>query len=247
MKPGDRRTGILALAAGGHALSVDALAQQFRVSRETVRRDLARLGEAGLLRRVHGGAAPAKTAAELPFQERRLQNAEAKRRIGHCAAGLFTAGDTLMIDTGSTTEAFAAALAGTAVTVITNSLRIASHFPQSAVVLGGSFHPESGQLLGPITVAASRQFSADHAVLGVGAINVEHGASDYDLEEAALASSMIGQAARLTLLADHTKFGRRALVRICRLGPTLRIVTNEDPEPQLAAAITATGVTLIVA
>ncbi len=247
MTPGDRRTDILALAADGQTLSVDALAEQFRVSRETVRRDLARLGEAGLLRRVHGGAAPAKTAAELPFQERRLQNAEAKRRIGHCAAGLFAAGDTLMIDTGSTTEAFAIALAGTAVTVITNSLRIASHLPQSAVVLGGSFRPESGQLLGPMTVAASQQFSADHAVLGVGAISIEHGASDYDLEEAALASSMIGQARQVTLLADHTKFGRRALVRICRLRPMLRIVTNEEPESQLAAAFKAMGVELIIA
>lgn len=133
MIPEQRREAILEMARQNSELKVESIASQFGVSRETVRRDLAQLDARGLLRRVHGGAQPPQTGAEAPFHKRLIDNADAKERIGQAAARLFRDGDTLMIDTGSTTQALAAELADRQLMIITNSVEVAraAHRPGS--------------------------------------------------------------------------------------------------------------------
>src|ERR1700733_10693616 len=111
MIPEQRRGAILELARQQSELKVEDIASRFGVSRETVRRDLAQLDARGLLRRVHGGAQKPQTAAEAPFRERLIENADAKERIARTTARLFQDDDTLMIDTGSTTQGLACELA----------------------------------------------------------------------------------------------------------------------------------------
>ena len=241
---------MLALAQGGQDLAVEEMATRFAVSRETIRRDLAQLGASGLLRRVHGGALPPRTAGEARFHHRQLLHAAAKRRIGHAAAALFAPGETLMIDTGSTTEAFAVALGSRrGLTVVTNSVRIAAPIaPGHAVhVLGGAFRGETGQMLGAVCVEQLGRFRADHAVLGIGAISAAGEAMDYDPDEAQLARAMVARAGRVTLLADHSKFDRQALALVCRLGAASRVVTERAPPPAVAAALAASGTELVIA
>ncbi len=249
-----RREAILGLAREKHALTVDEIAARFAVSRETIRRDLCRLDEEGLLRRTHGGAAQPKAAREPAFRERLVAHAAEKRRIARAAAALFEPADTLIVDSGSTTEAFAEALAALAArpTVITNSLRIASLLgaaaaPGRVVLIGGELRAETGQMLGALALAQLAEFRADHAVIGVGAIDAAGRAMDYDAEEALFARAAMHRSGTLTILADHSKFARAALLRVAEPARIARLVTDAPPPPALARALAGAGVVVLVA
>ena len=105
VNPENRREVILELVRQNKELRVDEIAERFGVSRETIRRDLAQLDARQLLRRVHGGAERPRIGIEANFRQRLTENRDAKARIASAAAALFDENDTLMIDTGSTTEA----------------------------------------------------------------------------------------------------------------------------------------------
>lgn len=251
--PERRRDAILELARDSNELKVDEIAERFGVSRETIRRDLAQLDARGLLRRVHGGALKPQTATEAPFRERLIDNAEAKQRIARTAARLFEDNDTLMIDTGSTTEAFASELAGAGqFTVITNSTEVAGRLHRGGSVsrvylIGGEYRGETGEVLGSVVLDQISRYRADHAVLTVGAIDAADGFMDYDVEEAMVARAMIRQAQRVTVIADHSKFGRIAMAKVCDLASITRLVTDLPPPVPLQDAIRASGIELIVA
>jgi DeoR family glycerol-3-phosphate regulon repressor len=237
----------------GASLAVEEIATRFGVSRETIRRDLARLDHAGLLRRVHGGAVVPRLGDEPPFQERQKLNMDAKRRIGLAAAALFAPGDSLMIDTGSTTEQFATALAAkTDMTIITNSNRIATAIcagqgRNRVFVLGGTFQSESGQILGSLCIDQLQHFNADHVVLGVGALSADGRVMDFDVDEASLARAMIARARAVTILADHSKFDRQALITVCRLDAVARLITDQAPSGPLEETLAASKVAVTVA
>jgi DeoR family glycerol-3-phosphate regulon repressor len=253
LDPIERRNAILEMSRIGEGLAVDEVAARFAVSRETIRRDLARLDADGLLRRVHGGAVAPRLGVEPSFHERQRLNMEAKRRIGIAAAALFEPGESLMIDTGSTTEMFAAALSAKSnMTVITNSSRIASPLTggpgkNAVYVLGGAFHGDSGQILGALCIEQLTRFNAHHAVLGVGAIGSDGQVMDYDMDEALLARAMIAQAQSVTLLADHSKFDRKALVNICAMPAVSRLVTDQRPPECIVRLLSNLQVDVIVA
>jgi DeoR/GlpR family transcriptional regulator of sugar metabolism len=251
--PEKRRDAILELARHSNELKVDEIAERFGVSRETIRRDLAQLDARGLLRRVHGGALKPQTATEAPFHERMAENARAKQRIGRAAAQLFEDNDTLMVDAGSTTEAFAAELAGAGrFTIITNSVGVAGRLHRGGstsrvYLIGGEYRGEAGETVGSLTLEHIGRYRADHAVLTVGAIDAADGFMDYDVEEAMVARAMVRQAQRVTVIADHSKFGRVAMAKVCELAAVARLVTDMPPPPPLADAIRAAGIELIVA
>ena len=145
MKPKQRQSQIAAIIGRDGQVSVDALAARFDVSTETIRRDLGQLAEAGVVQKVHGGAKRPRLQSESSFQQRMTENAEGKRAIAGKLLGVVERGDTLFIDTGSTTLACAEELAPTGgMTVITNSLRIAQVFGAAGLenavyLLGGTY------------------------------------------------------------------------------------------------------------
>jgi DeoR/GlpR family transcriptional regulator of sugar metabolism len=250
--PTDRRQQILSLVRERRRLSVDALAERFGASRETIRRDLAALNEQGLIRRVHGKAVPARGVglAEGPFSARMTENLAAKRRIARAAAGLFGPGDSLFVDTGSTTLIFAEELAARAgLTVLTNSAAIAAHAARGrdnrAILLGGDFRGDGMECVGPATLEQIRYHSAAHAVLTVGGITAA-GLSDHDADEAHIARAMIAQAATVTILADGSKFFTQALHLLGPLSVADRLVADAVPEP-LAHSLRDAGVDVVVA
>jgi DeoR family transcriptional regulator, glycerol-3-phosphate regulon repressor len=252
MIPEQRRGAILEMARQNSELKVEELADRFGVSRETVRRDLARLDARGLLRRVHGGAQRPQTGAEAPFHKRLIENADAKARIARAAAELFQDDDTLMIDTGSTTQAFAESLAERRVTVITNSVGVARaiYRPGSRArihLVGGEYRGETGEMLGSVTLEQIGRYRADHAILTVGAIDPHDGFMDFDVEEAMVARAMIRQSEQVTVIADHSKFGRIAMAQVCPLASVARLVTDLPPQPDMGRALDAAGVELCVA
>ncbi|MBB2202777.1 DeoR/GlpR family DNA-binding transcription regulator [Gluconacetobacter tumulisoli] len=254
MRVKSRQKIILEMAQGASLLTVEEVAEQLHVSRETIRRDFVSLDAQGLLRRVHGGARPAVNAtSEEPFHTRQTKNVDAKTIIAQAAARLVQPGETVMIDTGSTTLAFALAIpADIELTVITNSLRIADILSRTSVrrdiyVLGGEFRPETQQILGTFCLDQIDRFRADHAIIGVGAISRSGDLMDYDPQEAQLARAMIVRSHKTTVLADHSKFDSYALIGLCAFGDINRIVTDTPPAEEFCSMARRLNVELIVA
>ena len=255
MSPEKRRLEALALVRSGQKMLVEDLASALGASRETIRRDLAELDRRGLLRKIHGGAVVAEPGVDAfslegPFADRVALNVAAKRAIARAAARLFQPGDSLFIDTGSTTILFAEELASKpGLTVITNSATIATlvaKAPDSKVfLLGGEFRRGGQESVGDLTSHQIGQFRPGHAVLTVAAVS-GNGYMDHDFQEAQVARAMARQAASVTVLADATKIGLRA---VCELGPltmAARLVTDAAPA-SLADALADAEVDVLVA
>ncbi|WP_138469405.1 DeoR/GlpR family DNA-binding transcription regulator [Poseidonocella sp. HB161398] len=257
MKPSARRDMIRRLVDEEGEVDVIALSARFDTSRETIRRDLTELDAAGLVRKFHGGARRAQlAAAELPvegsFASRMVTQAAEKAAIGRHAAALFEEGAVLFVDAGSTTIAFARALARRGgITVITNSPEIAGLMAASegrnrAYLLGGEVASEGRETLGALAIEQIASFTAGHAVLTVGAVT-QGGIMDYDLRETELARTMAHRAAQVTVLADHAKLDRAAVFEVAPLAVIDRLVTDRAPPAGLAAALLAAGVEIVVA
>ncbi len=245
MKPENRRNQIVAAIRGGGEVSVETLARRFAVSLETIRRDLTRLAAQGLVDKVHGGARPPRLAIEGSLAERIGENAEAKRAIAKKVASFVASGETLFIDTGSTTLACAEALAGHSdLTVITNSFGVARVMGEGSrvFVLGGEYSPGNAQTVGPLAIRQIGAFRADRAVITVSAIDGDTGAMDASLEEAAVARAMIDAARQLVVVADATKFGRSAGFSVCALDEIDVIVSDAPPPADLQQAALAAQV-----
>ena len=175
-----------------------------------------------------------------------------KRRIARRAARLFSSGDSLFIDTGSTTLAFAEELARTSgLTVVTNCERIAAPLSRGGgsqvVLIGGAYRAGARECLGALAIEQIRRLRANDCVLTVAALGAEGGAMDFDIEEAEVARAMIERSDRVTILADGSKLDRKALIEVCDLATIDRLVTDREPSPDLRRALDAQGVKLIVA
>ncbi len=248
-----RRRTILAHLARADQLTVNQLAAELGASKETIRRDLAALDAQRLLRRVHGGAVPVQTGAEEAFNRRALQHRSEKQRIGARAAALFKSGDSLFIDAGTTTAAFASALARlSGLTVFTNSMEVAARLWAGpgeirVHVLGGDYYGEVAETIGAETVQQIQRLRADHAVLTIGTVDAEGGFMDFNLDEAMVATAMVHHARAVTVLADHSKLGRSSQVRVCELAQVARLVTDAPPPPALAQALERAGVEVLLA
>lgn len=248
MKPRDRKARILEIVGQAGEASVESLARTFDVSVETVRRDLFDLASTGALHKVRGGARRIRLHTEGSFGERMLEHAAAKAEIGRKLATLISPGDTLFLDTGTTTLACAGELARLKrLTVITNSIRIAQKVGDASrghrvYLLGGSYAADNAETAGPLAIDQVDAFQADHAVLTVAALDAEAGAMDADFDEAQIARAMIANARNVIVLAHAQKFGRRAAFRVCRLDEIDVLVSEKVPVGDLATALAAAQV-----
>lgn len=249
MKPKHRQAQISELVSKTGEASVDALASRFSVSAETIRRDLGRLAKDGVIQKVHGGARRSPLLAEGSFLERMAENADAKAEIARKLVPLIAPGDTLFMDTGSTTLACAQELASVpGLTVITNSVRVARTLSGGGearvFLLGGAYRADNAQTVGPIAIEQIHGFQADHAIITVAALDASVGTMDADIEEAQVARAMIECSRRLIVVADATKFDRKAAFRVARLADLDILVTDRAPSTALAAALEKSHVEL---
>ncbi|WP_287877771.1 DeoR/GlpR family DNA-binding transcription regulator [Aquitalea sp.] len=251
-KPQQRQEAILDLVREHKKISVERLSVLTAASRETIRRDLTVLANHGLLKKYHGGAMSSDEPVEHDFRQRRMQHAEEKQRIARLAASLFKAGDSLLIDTGTTTLALAHELARKQhLTIITNSLAIAQLIGRGdrsnkVFLIGGEYLADASESVGGLAITQIQQFNTTDVVLTVGAID-ENGVMDFSLAEADIAKAMIAQARRLTVLADASKFGATALFRVCGLENIHRLVVNHRPNETLSHALQRANVEVHIA
>lgn len=251
MLPTQRRQAILAQVREQAAVSAEDLARQFGVSVETIRRDLRRLGERGLLERVYGGAArPAGRSSEGSFSARSVRNIDRKQAIAALAASLVEPEETVVIDVGTTALAVARALpAGFRGRVLTNSVPVAMELsarPEVELLLcGGQVRSGDGACAGGHAEAFFDEFYADRAFLGSGGVHPEAGLTDFYPAEVTVRRTIISHTAASYVLADSSKLGEIAVHRVCPLDRLTAVVTDDAQHHAAFAALAAAGVTLL--
>ena len=252
MKIRDRHNRLVDIVRKRGKASVEELARLLDASRETIRRDLTRLAKAGKIQKVHGGATIPRIMGEGSYQHRLSQNVEAKTRIAKAAADLVKPGETLFIDTGTTTLFFAEEIARISeLMIVTNSTEIARTIAKEGngsrvYLLGGEFSAENSQTIGAMVTAQIRSFRAHHAVLTIGALDRRTGAWDYNFEEAQVAQAMIEQSDKVTILADSSKFNSLASFEVCQISRIRNLVCEKRPPEDVAQALEAAGGTLVL-
>ena len=251
----ERQHAIATLVAERGRLAVTSVAEEFGVTTETVRRDLALLERAGMLRRVHGGAVPtgALTLVETGLGERHGTRSEAKRAIATAALDLLPDADgSVILDGGSTTAALADVLPiERRLYVATNSVPIAARLSVSPAVtlhvLGGRVRGITQTAVGDITVRALADLRVDVVFLGTNGISATHGFSTPDEAEAATKRAMVRAAQRVVVLADSSKLGREHLVRFAAVEDVDVLVTDGEADPGVVAELETMGIEVLVA
>jgi DeoR family glycerol-3-phosphate regulon repressor len=253
MKPHERQPQIEAIIRREGEVSVDMLAARFDVSSETIRRDLGMLAEAGRVQKVHGGARRPFLIVEPSHDARLGSQIEAKAQIGRALGRAIAPGETIFIDTGSTTLAAADTLAAIpGLTIITNSCRLAERLGQAGGersdatihLLGGRYGADNAQTTGSAVIQQLQAFRADRAILTVTAFDPAIGAMDASLDEAEIARAMIRNASSVTVLADATKFGRQAAYAVCDTDQIDLIISDGKLQKAHKEALTDRGVEL---
>jgi len=253
MNPIDRQMEIVNIIRQRNRVAVDELAKILKISKETIRRDLTELARTGKVQKFHGGASMPMMTGEGPFRDRMSDNAPAKASIAAEAVKLISSGETILIDTGSTTVYFAEQLAETPnLTVVTNSAEIArmislAQTQSKTFLLGGEFNADNRQTVGSMAVTQIRSFRAHHAVLTIGALDLRTGVMDFDIEEAQVARAMIEQAESVTILADSTKIGRIASFEVCSLEKINNLVCDQTLSASYQEALMEAGVSVYTA
>lgn len=250
MKPHERQPQIEAIIRREGEVSVEMLAERFDVSPETIRRDLGSLAELGRVQKVHGGARRARLIHEPSHDQRETTARDAKAAIGRRLAEAVEPGETLFIDTGSTTLAAAETLAAIPdLTIITNSCRLAERISRISAdvtihLLGGRYGADNAQTTGIAVIEQLQAFRADRAILTVAALDVDQGAMDASLDEAQIARAMIRNARMVTVLADASKFGRHAAYAVCATEDIDLIISDGQLEKAHRMALRDKGVDL---
>lgn len=246
-----RHTKILEILEAEGSVSIADLAERLGVSLETVRRDVKPLGEAGTIVRVHGAVGLAGQIGEAPFQKRMRENAGAKQAIARAVAAMIRDGDSVMLDTGTTTSFVARELTRRRrLTVVTNSSDIARTLAtvndNRVYMAGGELRSDSGAAFGKSALDFVARFSVTHAIISASAVDTG-GVMDFDLEEAEIARLLLTRAERRVVATDHTKFGRRGLIQVCGFDAITDFVTDRAPPAAIAQALRDAGTSLVVA
>lgn len=258
----ERQRQIADLATHEGRVSVGALAERFRITKETVRRDLAALEDIGTLRRVHGGAVARdkRSMAEPSLGERTGWRAEEKARIAAAALSLIPASSTgsVVLDAGTTTERLAGLLVdwspstpGDELLVITNAVPIAyllaGNDRLALELIGGRLRGLTRAAVGHATVSRFEAVRPDIAFVGANGVHPEFGFSTPDSLEAAVKSAIVASARRVVALVDSSKLHEETLVRFAHLDEIDTLITDAAPDAELAAALEAADVEVMIA
>lgn len=230
-----RHPDILEIARTEGKVTVEGLAERFGVTVQTIRRDLTELAEAGKLERVHGGAILPSGVTNIGYDERRRLNGVAKSAIARRCAQDIPEGASVFLNIGTTTEAVARELLHhRTLMVVTNNMNVANILvanPEAEIILaGGILRRADGGLVGPLTASVIEQFKVDIAVIGCSAMDMDGDLLDFDAQEVTVSQSIIRQARRSFLVADHSKLHRAAPARIASLRQ-IDCVYTDQPLP----------------
>lgn len=255
----DRLSVILEMLNERGSLSVDDLVTQLGVSPATARRDFDTLADQRLIKRTHGGARSHSESFDLPLRYKHGHHSEEKRGIAERASELVVENSQIGLTGGTTLTTLAETIAarsefnepgtGQILTVVTNAINIASLLvprPRIKVVVpGGIVHSRSFELTGPFAEQTLSLLSLDIAFIGVNAIDTVFGASVHDDEEARVNELMAQRAKRSYVVADSSKIGKRAFVRIGHVQDFDGLITDNGIDPADRAAFEEAGLPVL--
>ncbi|MDX9938426.1 MAG: DeoR/GlpR family DNA-binding transcription regulator [Sphaerochaetaceae bacterium] len=235
------------------SVQVGKLAQELGVSEMTIRRDLNDLERIGVLRKTHGGAVKdVSRSYEPPFSLRMHESLEEKRMIGREAVRYVNEGDTIAIDSGTTTIELAKELVSFKnLTIVTTSIHIAMIFldhPSITVLLsGGVLRKHEGSLVGSFARSTFNSLYFDTFFVSAAALSEEAGLSDYIIEDATVKRMIMEHAKRTVALVHAEKFGQAAFAQIAPLDEIDVLITDKQPYPALQHELQRQKVTTIIA
>ncbi|MCR4425453.1 MAG: DeoR/GlpR family DNA-binding transcription regulator [Firmicutes bacterium] len=248
----ERKDKILSILEKQLKVTVPELSRIFGVSEVTIRKDLKTLENAGTLKRTHGGAISIHgTRFELSTREKVVKNHEQKARIGKYAASLVTEGDSVILDSGTTTLEIARNLSDKKnVTVVVNDLNIASALEPvhgvDVIVLGGTLRKGVASLVGPITEDALGRFYVDKLFLATNGIDVDRGVTTPDVIHAETKRKMTHVARQVIVVADSTKIGKASFVSVAPLSRVDMIITDDGARAESIREFEDRGVRVVI-
>jgi DeoR family glycerol-3-phosphate regulon repressor len=247
-----RHRRILELARQTGSVSVEALAAEFGVSSQTIRKDLNQLSKTAMVSRVHGGAVTTSGVDNLDHGARRAVASDAKAAIGAAAARLIPDGASLFITIGTTTEAVARALTEHRnLLVITNNLNVVDILRSTPsieiLIAGGRVRAADRAVVGALAMDFIRGFKVDFAVIGASGIDGDGTLLDFDVDEVRVSQTIIAQARKVILVADRSKLHRPAPIRITSLDAIDYFVTDRLGDPAILAACRSANAELVEA
>jgi len=249
----ERKDEILKLLAENRTMKIGKLAEKFQVSMETIRRDLNELEEMKMIRRVRGGAMLNTQYGVIPdYTHRSVENSNEKFLIGKKAAEFVKDGDCIIIDTGVTPLEFARFLKDKKdLTVFTSSIKIAYELVGvsgiTVILIGGKLRSEEGKTSGCWAERMVADIFVDKLFLGVDGIMPEYGVMHYDMEEGNLRRHFVKHTKQVFALTDYSKFGRKALYRVCEQGELDYIITDEKADKEMVKKFRNMGVKVVIA
>lgn len=240
----ERRSAIMSMLDRSTSVQVTELAETFDVSVVTIRGDLDALEADGKLRRTHGGAVSLHKALKVSVQDKRINlNADAKQAIAHRAVELVHDGDTIIVDSGTTTLEFVRMLdSRTDITVITADITIADYIDQNlpnvdVIVLGGALRKGHRYLSGLLALRSLEILHADLAVVCPGGFVPNRGfMTDYP-QMAQLKQAIIGAAARTVVLMDSSKANSDCMICFAAVSDADAIIMDADPHGFVSHAL----------
>lgn len=248
----ERHDRLLQLVAEQGYITINSAAELFGVTPQTIRRDINTLGQAGLVQRHHGGAGPALSTENVAYSDRKIMYQEEKRLIAAMVARFIPPRSSLFINIGTTTEEVAKAItAHDRLKIITNNLNVAvilsGNEDMEVIIAAGLVRPRDCGIVGESAIDFIRQFKVDIGVIGISGIDLDGSLLDFDYREIRVARAIIENSRRVFLVADHTKFGRNAMVRLGNLDEIDDLFTDQEPPQELLDVIARSDVKLHVA
>ena len=242
----ERQREIADLVQSNGFTSVDALADRFEVTTQTIRRDLARLCEQGVLRRTHGGVEPPAPIGNLHYTRRQILNLPAKRAIADVVAGYVPNGASLAFSIGTTPEIVMQALTGhQALRIFTNNLHVALTASQTedfgVTIAGGRLRNGDCDTLGSEIEQFFAGYKVDIGVFGVAGVDSDGTLLDFHEEEVAVRQAILANCRQAFLVLDATKFGRAAHVRGGHITDVGTVFCDQPIPARLAGDLVATG------
>jgi DeoR family transcriptional regulator, glycerol-3-phosphate regulon repressor len=252
MAQNERREQIVDLVHQNGFVTIDSLAQRFAVTPQTIRRDINELSDQALLRRYHGGAGLPSDVENVAYANRQVLLREEKARIAELVVEHIPDQASLFINIGTTTEAVAEALVRRReLRIITNNLNVATILSAredfQVVVAGGLVRGRDRGIVGEATLDFINQFRVEYAIIGISGIDMDGTLLDFDYREVRISQAIIANARWVYLVADHSKFGRHAMVGEGNLTQVSALFTDQPPPAPIRELIAANGVDLFVA
>ncbi|MCC9656484.1 DeoR/GlpR family DNA-binding transcription regulator [Rhodopirellula halodulae] len=251
MTTDERRDRLRDLVKDRGFAALGELAEQLSVSESTIRRDLEMLEEAGLARRTHGGVYWTGESDTIGvFQSRNDDFWAAKQAIGRAAAELVSDHDTILLDGGSTVYELARLIVHRPLQVVTNSLPVAHLLSTSdsidLVMIGGCVRGRTSVTIGPLADSQLATINVTTSFLSVAGVS-PRGFFNSDMMLVESEKAMLASAERSIVLADHSKFGKTSLSRICELDEIDTVVTDDGLDSDAKAWLESSGVQLRLA